>query len=159
MKPANIIFLFSTLALLTPILTAPYLAHLGHESLSELNYRLYSTVCHQREDRSYFIYGHKLAVCARCFGVYGGMVLGALLYPLVWRRDGMPPGWAILAALTPLTLDGGTQLLGLRESTNLLRAATGLFFGVAIPYYLIPALEAVIREIKPFLYAASDSLR
>jgi len=150
MRLAHIIFLLSALLLFIPTLTAPYLAHLGHENLSELNYRLYATACHQRPERSFHVYGHKMAVCARCFGVYLGMALGALLYPLVWRRGDMPSRWIILAALTPLALDGGTQLLGLRESTNWLRAATGLLFGAAVPYYLIPAFEAVLRELKPF---------
>jgi uncharacterized membrane protein len=77
------------------------------------------------------------------------MFAGTLLYPVLWgKREGMPLAWVILAALTPLALDGGTQLTGLRESSNLLRAATGLIFGAAMPYYLIPAFEVVLTELK-----------
>jgi uncharacterized membrane protein len=159
MRAAHLIFLLASLVLFTPIFTAPWLASRGHGSLSSFNYALYSTVCHQRADRSFFIFGAKMGVCSRCFGIYLGIVLGSLAYPLLRRSGRMPAGWIILAALAPMALDGGTQLTGLRESTNILRTATGLLFGAAVPYYLIPALDAVLEELTPFLYGAADKIR
>ena len=150
MKTAYVFFLCCALLLFALTLTAPYLAYTGHEELSEFNYVLFADTCHQRANRSFFVFNHKMGVCARCFGVYAGILAGTLLYPVLWGRNDMPPGWVVLAAAAPLVLDGGTQLLGLRESDNTLRLATGLFFGAAVPYYLIPALELILEEVRCF---------
>ena len=45
------------------------------------------------------------------------------------------------AALVPLGLDGVTQLLGLRESTNPLRIATGVIAGMAFGLWILSAVE------------------
>jgi uncharacterized membrane protein len=52
-------------------------------------------------------------------------------------------------AIIPIALDGGTQLIGLRESTNLLRAITGSIAGFAFSFYFIPMLNAFFLKKKP----------
>jgi uncharacterized membrane protein len=44
-------------------------------------------------------------------------------------------------AVTPLAIDGLTQLTGFRESTNELRIATGLIAGIAFGLWILSAVE------------------
>ena len=37
---------------------------------SEFIFAVGSVICHQRPDRSFFVDGHQLPVCARCTGLY-----------------------------------------------------------------------------------------
>jgi uncharacterized membrane protein len=77
------------------------------------------------------------------------MLAGSVFFSILWRRTGIPPGWIIIAASAPMVLDGFTQLLGMRQSTNILRLTTGLVFGMAIPVYLIAIGEELLaRRIK-----------
>jgi uncharacterized membrane protein len=50
-------------------------------------------------------------------------------------------------AVTPLALDGLTQLAGFRESTNPLRIATGIAAGIAFGLWVLSAVER--RDDEP----------
>jgi uncharacterized membrane protein len=81
--------------------------------------------CHRLQNRSFFYKGKQFPVCARCTGVWLGYLFGLLviiIFTLPW--------WVGLILLIPALLDGGTQLLNLRTSTNDLRFTTGLILGV-----------------------------
>jgi uncharacterized membrane protein len=47
---------------------------------SALTYAAGSFICHQRPERSFHYQGAQYAVCARCFGLYAGAVVGVLLW-------------------------------------------------------------------------------
>jgi len=128
------------------ILTAPLLVSMGQKDLGMLNYNLFSPLCHQMPERSLFLFGHKLAVCARCTGIYLGILLSTLLYPKIKgiKNNQIPPIWLLLVAVLPIGFDGLTQYFGLRESTNILRLATGLVFGVILPIYLMPLYIKIV---------------
>jgi uncharacterized membrane protein len=93
--------------------------------------------------------GYKMPACARDFGIYGAMLLGALVYPLVRDirdRSVWPAIW-LIAALVPIALDGGIQLLSetgllpfVYESSNTMRLFTGALAGIAASFYAIPLL-------------------
>jgi len=95
--------------------------------------------------------GYKLPVCARDIGIYFGMLLGGFLLPFLLgvKRTEIPNKWLFVIALIPMALDGGTQLIGLRESTNFLRIITGAIVGVAMPFYIIP----ILNELTGGLFA------
>ncbi len=131
------------------ILLAPYLAYSGSLEESEIAYSSFSGLCHQIPERSFSIWGYKLGVCSRCTGIYIGLLLGSLFHPLLKPKKTMPPRWLLVASIVPLALDGASQLLGLRESSNMLRLATGLVFGIVIPQYLIPATMPLFDGKKP----------
>jgi len=142
MKAGYALFLSAVAVLFTLTLTAPYFEKVGDEGSARFNYEVFSGFCHQRPERSFHLFGYKMAVCARCFGVYFGLLAGCLLYPAVWaKRGGIPPGWLLAASLLPLALDGRVEFLGLWAGSNLLRFMTGLLFGGFVPFYLIPALD------------------
>ena len=93
--------------------------------------------------------GYKMPVCARDFGLYGAMLLAALVYPFIRKIDdkAIYPAMWLLVAIVPLALDGGIQLVSemgflpfVYESTNLLRLLTGAIAGFAASFYAIPLL-------------------
>ena len=102
---------------------------------------LFRLMCHGRVERCLELFGAPMPICARCVGIYAGMLAGILAFwavPLL--RERVMRGFAIAAAV-PLAIDGLTQLSGLRESTNPLRIATGLVAGLAFGLWVLSAVE------------------
>ncbi|MFH1285387.1 MAG: DUF2085 domain-containing protein [Candidatus Micrarchaeota archaeon] len=93
--------------------------------------------------------GYEVAVCSRDVAIYLGMLLGLLIYPFARKlEDENVPSLALFAlVLIPMGIDGTTQLIGMRESTNLLRAFTGVIVGVALPFYIMPLLVNLVRTL------------
>ena len=89
--------------------------------------------------------GYKLPVCSRDVAIYLAMLAGALLLPFVRRVESCewPDKWLLVAACVPIAIDGGTQLVGLRESSNFLREITGAIVGFALPFYIVPMLNSL----------------
>lgn len=119
--------------------------------LSKPIYFVFSMICHQKEDRCMHLLGEPLAACSRCTFIYIGILASSIAYPLAgWPQK--PRARYLFIAAAPLIIDGGTQLLGLRESTNTLRAITGLLFGSAIAFYVapeaVPTASLLIERIK-----------
>jgi len=81
-----------------------------------------------------------MAVCARCAFLYLGVLMASFLHPILGSPP-VPRARFLLIAALPLVIDGGTQLLGIRSSTNLIRASTGLLFGMALAFYVAPEAE------------------
>jgi uncharacterized membrane protein len=102
---------------------------------------LFRTICHGRPERSLELFGASMPICARCTAIYAGILAGLALFRLMpWLQERFMRIVA-LAALTPLAIDGLTQLTGLRESTNPLRIATGLIAGLAFGLWILSAVE------------------
>jgi uncharacterized membrane protein len=102
---------------------------------------LFRTICHGRPERCLELFDAPMPICARCTAIYAGIVAGMVLFPLIpWLRERVMRVVAF-AALTPLAIDGLTQLAGLRESTNPLRMATGLIAGLAFGLWILSAVE------------------
>src|ERR1700761_8410929 len=71
--------LFLILVILaTAPLAVPWLAW-THRIAATLVRGFFSSLCHQNPDRSFLIRGVPVAVCARCLGIYLGVVAGMLL--------------------------------------------------------------------------------
>jgi uncharacterized membrane protein len=151
------------LAFILPTLLAPYLASVGAYWPSRIIYFLYRLTCHQLPGRSFFLFGHKMAICARCTAFYTSFWGMGLLYG-AWKatpwgcrhRPGpLPIKWLAVLAV-PMFIDGFTQLVGLRESTNLLRTITGTLVGVGIGLLIYPILdEGFAQAQRDFTHHAS----
>ncbi|MGB8647159.1 MAG: DUF2085 domain-containing protein [Anaerolineae bacterium] len=92
--------------------------------------------------------GYKVAFCERDVAIYGSMLLASLAFGLARRR--LPKlSWQgyVLIAILPMLLDGGTQLVGLRESDPLLRTITGLLFGALTVWLTYPYVQEAMRDI------------
>lgn len=135
----------------------------------------FSLTCHQLAARSYCFYpsdgsagdcpdvysramvldsekgpAYKFPVCARDTAIYlVALVGGIALYFTEYRDSSKPPNpLFFVIALIPIALDGGTQLIGLRESTNFLRALTGAIAGFAFSFYAVPMLNTFLLKKK-----------
>lgn len=129
-------------AWVTTIFLAPWLAAHGHNRLAHPLYAFNGLFCHQRPDRSFFLWGHQLACCQRCAAIYCSLFVFGLAFAGC-RTHIRRPAWPLLAAATVLlALDGLSQLAGLRESTPLIRVVTGALLGLGICSVLLPYLEA-----------------
>lgn len=102
---------------------------------------LFRVLCHGRVERSLPLFDVPMPICSRCTGIYVGMLIGIALFPLIrWLRERTMRVVALIA-ITPLGIDGVTQLLGLRESINPLRIATGLIAGLAFGLWILSAVQ------------------
>ena len=124
------------------IVVAPVAAASGHSELAEGIYGAFGVLCHQLPERSYFVDGHKLAVCSRCTGLYAGFAFTLLLYPLIRslkRTDTPPRSWLLLATL-PLAIDFGVNFFGFWYNTHTSRLLTGAILGSAVVFYVMPGI-------------------
>jgi uncharacterized membrane protein len=98
-------------------------------------------MCHGLVQRCFELSGAPMPICARCTGIYAGLLGGVLLFPLLLRLRERVMRKAALAALLPLAIDGLTQLMQFRESTNAIRVATGALAGLAFGLWALSAVE------------------
>lgn len=114
----------------------------GVQSMTAIMLRyFYSFICHQNPDRSFHFMGHALAVCARCTGIYFGMLLGGLSFPVTgtWlHKNRAWIKWGCLAIAANL-IEYAMSVLGIMESL-FLRAGTGLILGFWIACFALMAI-------------------
>jgi uncharacterized membrane protein len=134
------------------LLFAPsILAAAGVDSpaLNDAVYRFFRPICHQMDGRTWHPFGHMAAVCHRCSSVYVGFFAGALAYPLFRRisEPVMPGRKLLLAAAVPMAIDVAGAWLGLFEGTTFGRVVTGGWFGVLIPFLILPGAIEGVRQL------------
>ncbi|HHV95439.1 MAG TPA: DUF2085 domain-containing protein [Clostridiaceae bacterium] len=102
-----------------------------------------SLICHQLPSRTIHINNIPLPLCARDTGIYVGFFI-SLMYIYINKRNkaDLPPDIKSTLILCFLMLfmiiDGGTSYLRIRETNNMIRYFSGAFFGLALPFFLIP---------------------
>jgi uncharacterized membrane protein len=109
----------------------------------------FAAVCHQLPSRSPHLGGVALAVCDRCLGIYGGLVLGgaaSVLYRHGLARKGRVGRWTVAIALGVLALDWGGAVSGVWSNTPLTRAASGLLAGSAVGGFIWTRLTTAERS-------------
>src|SRR5215213_287180 len=130
------------LSIFSLIIVAPVAAAGGHEDVAHGIYGAFGALCHQLPERSYFIAGHKFAVCSRCTGLYAGFAFTVLLYPLIRSLNtvALPrPGWLVFAAI-PLLVDFSLTFFGVWQNTHSSRLLTGALLGSASVFYVMPGI-------------------
>lgn len=140
---------------------APLLAANGYETASRILYLPYRLICHQRDDRSFHLHGEQMAFCERDVAIVTAAVLAGLSFALIRRWRGLPRigfAVAIIFAL-PMAIDGGTQLIGLRESTPELRVLTGSLFSLGAGWFVLPHLENGFASIRDEIQARRVSIQ
>jgi uncharacterized membrane protein len=128
------------------IFLAPYLRSRSLDASASFLYAVFSPVCHQIPERSFFFRGFPLAVCARCLGVYAGFLAGLVLYPFVrgFSRTALPSARLFLVLTLPVGLDFAGGFFGLWNTPNGLRFATGFIWGLLLPFYFITGVAELI---------------
>jgi uncharacterized membrane protein len=132
----------TVVALVSLILVAPLAAVAGHTDVAGVIYRAFAPLCHQLPERSYFIDGHKFAVCSRCTGIYAGFAFTLLLYPLLrsLRNTATPPRSVLILAALPLAVDFSLTFFGFWENTHTSRLLTGALLGSVAVFYVMPGI-------------------
>jgi uncharacterized membrane protein len=92
--------------------------------------------------------GWKMALCQRDIAMYGALFAGGLLFSLLRAHLRPLSLLAYIFSLVPMFIDGGTQLVGLRESIPLFRALTGGIVGLATVWMLYPRLEEAFADVR-----------
>jgi uncharacterized membrane protein len=119
-------------------------------------------VCHRIDLRSFHLGARPLPLCARCTGLYLGVMLAFAFFMLLGRvKAGLNPPrqlWLPLAAFGAMyALDGLNSYLHLFPQaphvyppSNMLRLVTGTFAGLALANMMFPTLNQVIwRDWRP----------
>jgi uncharacterized membrane protein len=103
-----------------------------------LPFRLF---CHGIVSRCFLLWGVPMPICARCTAIYAGLFLGLLSFMAVpWMKEQVLRVILFISVI-PLAVDGITQLLHFRESTNALRFGTGFVVGLAFGMWALSAIE------------------
>jgi uncharacterized membrane protein len=112
-------------------------------------------ICHRIAERSFHTHDRPLSLCARCTGIYLGVITGLVFF--VWRgraRAGGLPPTKILLTIGLLgavyAFDGLNSYLSVFEfytplypPHNTLRLFTGLTFGLAMITVVLPVFNAI----------------
>jgi uncharacterized membrane protein len=115
---------------------------------------IFRMVCHGIPSRCLLLFGVPMPICARCTAIYGGLILGALLSGVLPAMRETTARMVVALSALPMAIDGGTQLIRLRESTNELRLGTGLVAGIAIALWALAVSRTrpatvVHRSLQP----------
>jgi uncharacterized membrane protein len=112
-------------------------------------YQVYHPICHQLSDRSIIVAGHPMGVCTRCSSIYFAFLAGTLLFPFFrsLERPSLPPRWVLFLAAVPMLIDASGIGSLFYQVTFLTRAVSGAFFGLVLPFVLLPAALEAAREI------------
>jgi len=102
--------------------------------------KIYSTVCHQDDLKTFTVSGEKLFVCIRCTGIY----LGALLFSFIaiFLKRIRISKKLFLAGLSAIIADVVTYSSGIFSYSKNFAFVTGIFFGSAAFLYILIILES-----------------
>jgi len=101
-------------------------------------------ICHQRPERSFFLHGQQLPVCARCTGLYAGAALAAPLALLsaVSLTRARARRVLILCAL-PTAITWTLEFSGVLPFSNVSRCIAALPLGFAAAWLVLNLLHRV----------------
>lgn len=97
--------------------------------------------CHQKPERSFFIGGYQMPLCARCTGIALGHVAALFTAPFHSFN------YSIAALLVPLAIDGTVQYCTSYESNNKKRFITGVLYGFAFTSITIRMIRSIIVSL------------
>ena len=118
----------------------PFLSHFGSYDLSaKLSYIL-SNVCHQNPERSFWILGYPVSLCARCLGVYIGTIVSCLI--ALFNKLNI----SLKAFIIMFFICSTDIILNLFKinTGNIIRFCTGLIMGLLITFtihFILKKLE------------------
>jgi uncharacterized membrane protein len=164
-----------TVFALLPVV-APLLLEMGQTGPAMAIYAFYRFTCHQWAHRSFFVLGselsysaddlvavagpdgpygflgsdalgYKMAFCERDFAIYATAALASIAFSAFRHRIAPLSARWYLLLLLPITLDGTSQLFGLRESTPFLRVLTGLCFGLGSVWFIFPRVDMIMTAM------------
>ncbi len=98
--------------------------------------------CHQISSRSFFWKGRQFHICARCTGIFVGVLFSPSML-IFWKYS----IYIFPLSFIVLGIDGVTQLLKFRESNNRLRFITGFFFGYSFLSFIVYTIMRLFQGL------------
>jgi uncharacterized membrane protein len=99
-------------------------------------------ICHQRPDRSFFLDGRQVPVCARCSGLYGGAAFAVPLALAAASAIASRRARTIaLVASLPTIITWSLEFAGLAHFSNAVRFATALPLGFVVGWLVLSVLS------------------
>ena len=104
-------------------------------------------MCHGIPSRCLTIWGVPMPICARCTAIYFGMLMSVIAFALLPRLPEIVARVAMFVATAAVAVDGVTQAMRLRESTNDLRLITGFAFGITFCIWALTCVRDNVRRL------------
>jgi uncharacterized membrane protein len=147
---AYILALAATVLWCTMLVAAPYFVQSGGAwtPVGETIYHGFHRICHQIDDRCVHVFGLPMAACSRCSAIYVAFLAGLILYPFLRRLSSpcLPSRTTLALAIAPMIVDVVLAASGIHESGTLSRLITGTFFGVMLPFVVMPVYLGAVLE-------------
>lgn len=126
-------FALAVVAVLAVAVSPPFLP----EGARSVVMAAYAPLCHQLAERSFALGGVPLALCHRCVGIAGGIVLGLLMGAFPAVRGRLPvlnrfPAVLLAVALVPMVADWALEAAFGVPNTVFSRVTTGLWGGIGL---------------------------
>ena len=131
------------------ILLAPGAIASSHRALSlgaGCVYAAGAFICHQRPDRSFFLFGRQLPVCARCTGLYAGAALAAPLALLLTSAALSRARMLLLVAALPTAATWIAEYAVLAHVSNAPRFIAALPLGFTAAWLVLGEMRGARRE-------------
>lgn len=109
-------------------------------------YRIGDFLCHTKATRSFYLNQNQLPFCARCTAIWLGLSVGIGLMVFFSIKNYSLFFIGFIGSVGLLGIDGVGQLLGLWESTNLIRFITGIIVGI----FTGIAIGLIFEEIQKY---------
>jgi uncharacterized membrane protein len=99
-----------------------------------------SLLCHQRPERSFFLWGSQMPVCARCTGIYVGAAVAAIVAGFLaapnrgMREGGSSARLALVVAALPTLASLVYEWTTGQTPANWIRATAGVPIGVVVAW-------------------------
>lgn len=110
-------------------------------------HKAYSIVCHQQHEKSINIWCGKSLVCARCFGIYAGLLFSSAIFLFFIPKIKKGINF-LLAAAVPMLIDVIAGTANIYNYSKTIAFSTGVLFGSVLFLYLYNGLENLISEIQ-----------
>ncbi len=131
------------LALAITAFAVPYFLTHGFLPIAFALQRGFALVCHQRPERSFFIFGAPVGVCARCLGIYLGAAIG-----LSFRTSRRIAVQLLTIAAALNLLDVATEFAGLHGNWMAVRFALGVTLGAAAGLLISSAIISAVADLR-----------
>ena len=112
-------------------------------------YGVGSLICHQIPERSFYLSGFQLPVCARCLGIYTGAAAGAAFVLMRSRSGNLFPAasatsrWLAVVAAAPTLVTVALEAAGIWDPSKLTRALAGFALGGILAFVVESALATL----------------
>lgn len=154
---AALVALYAGLPWLSPLLRS-----LGYDRAGRVLFRMYTALCHQLPERSFFLSGYQVCYCHRCTALYTTLLLLSVAYGLGRWRAGISRRMLVLLTL-PMVIDGvwhaladALPNLALRSTDSAagslnfwLRMITGVLFAAGVVLWSFPRLQRATSQPDP----------